>query len=346
MEDLGHVPGSSATFAEGLNNNGDVVGVCVYPDRNVLHTAFLWQQGVLFNLTANTDRRIERATRINDSGQIIAGSALFQTRDDFRFIEHPETRNAIKFVGTVRINWTVTLRAINNKGQIIGWAHIPVETPVDAGLPRHIRRSFLWEDGMFIDIVAEDGDFFQAYDINDNGVIVGSAHDGDRWAAYSLANGTRTDLGSLGDHTVPTAINENAEVVGEASVGSRNDEGDAAYHGFLWKNGEMIDLDQGTNHQTRPLDINNHTQIVGEHFDNSTESGPNFGFLWHDGRMYDLNEAVDDRGPWYIVRAVAINDDGQIACVAKRTVISHRQFGRDNPHIYTSLLLNPRRERP
>ena len=39
--------------------------------------------------------------------------------------------------------------------------------------------------------------------------------------------------------------------------------------------------------------------------------------LWSGGSMYDLNDLVDARSNWVLQSASAINDRGQIVCVAR-----------------------------
>ena len=82
------------------------------------------------------------------------------------FFVHPDQGHAI-------------LRAINNKGDVLGW--IDIFHPAEPERPprRKTRRSFLWSDGELRHIAARDGGKFQAYGLNDLGHVVGTADSSD-----------------------------------------------------------------------------------------------------------------------------------------------------------------------
>lgn len=97
------------------------------------------------------------------------------------------------------------------------------------------------------------------------------------------------DLGTLGgESSYATAMNDHGAVVGSSAVA------DGGFHGFVWRRGRMTDLGS-----FRPLDINNHGQMVG------TVDGADTAYLWRAGRLIDLGTlggtfsfptAISDRG--------------------------------------------------
>lgn len=329
--------------AYALNNRGQIVGMGGYPGSGFLWAAWLWQDGRLSALSMPNEGLASVAKDINDQGQIIGqayqligdhskadgdgdglqalpvgpggmrlgdkGSAPlrpFLMRDGrAEFFLHPDAGQ-------------VFLRAINNKGHIIGWSDTFHQVQPNQP-PRKTRKSFLWSDGRLTDLMARDGGRFQAYALNDMGQIVGTADspDGNHAShAWLWQNGRMSDLGTLGGYSIPNAINAVGQVVGESST-NQHDEGNPV-HGFLWQNGTMINLD-GTSEtqESRPLAINAHGQIVGR-LDFDVEDGPIYGFLWQDGKMHDLNELIDPALGWQIAEAVDINDCGQIACKGEK----------------------------
>ncbi len=343
--DLGTLPGGTMSKAHALNSRDQVVGMGGYPGNGFLWAAWLWQEGRLSALSMPNEGLAGVAEHINNQGQIIGqsyqligdhsgndadegglkalsvgqgvmrlgnkGSARFLPflmRDErAEFFLHPDAGQ-------------VSLRAINNKGHIIGWIDTFHQVQPNQP-PRETRKSFLWSEGKLMDIMAPDGGKFQAYDLNDMGQVIGTADSGEWSHAWLWQNGRMSDLGTLGRYSTPHAINVAGQVVGTSASDEQKREDDNPVHGFLWEGGTMINLD-GTSEtrESRPLAINAHGQIVGQL---DIKDGPIYGFLWQDGKMHDLNELVDPASGWQILEAVDINDQGQIACNAGRDGGSH-----------------------
>lgn len=99
-----------------------------------------------------------------------------------------------------------------------------------------------------------------AYDINNNGQIVGYSEYNGYWRAFLYENSTMTNLGTFGgDYSYARGINDNGQVVGQAKNGT------GYYRAFLYENGTMIDIGAlNNNGDTGAFDINNSGQIVGE----------------------------------------------------------------------------------
>ncbi|MDO8682417.1 MAG: DUF3466 family protein [Armatimonadota bacterium] len=118
------------------------------------------------------------------------------------------------------------------------------------------------------------GDGSLAFDVNDNGQVVGVAsRAGNNYApAFLWQNGSMQDLGTLGEspQSVATGINNSGQVVGYSEGG----------HAFLWQNGSMQDL--GVN--ATNVAINDNGQVVG------SLGGPSF--LWQNGSMQNLGNKM------------------------------------------------------
>jgi probable HAF family extracellular repeat protein len=219
---------------------------------------------------------------------------------------------------------------INNSGQVVGSA----DTASGAG------HAFLYSGGVMKDLGTGT-----AIGINDNGQIAGQ-----NAAGYAIlySSGAITVLGALGGNgSYATAINLNAQVVGNAST-----TGNAATHAFLYSGGTMKDLGTlgGTDSLATGLNnngqvvgsadsangyrraylyssgamadlgtfggnnswgwgINNNGQVVGSA---ETASGADRAFLYGGGAMADLNNLISTSAGWTLMDAMAINDNGQI----------------------------------
>lgn len=146
----------------------------------------------------------------------------------------------------------------------------------------------------------------ELYDINNHYDVVGYIDIGS--GNYALVQ----NLGNPNPTLLPipdgmascsaNSINDNGDIVGICSKSG-------AYQPVLWTDGGATALEVLPNEGTgggRANDINMNGQIVGN---------SNWGkaILWEDGQIYDLNELTPDY-PFFLTNAVAINDQGVIAC--------------------------------
>ena len=142
--------------------------------------------------------------------------------------------------------------------------------------------------------------------INDVGQVVGISAN----HAFLWANGTMTDLGTLGgDYSLANAINDRGQVVGE----SNTPQGET--HAFLWDQGTMSDL--GNAGETSSAhSINNSGGIVGAISSKNARRG---AVLWRSGQRLSLADlATSGSGS----TALAVNANGDIAGVSSGFVVS------------------------
>lgn len=154
------------------------------------------------------------------------------------------------------------------------------------------------------------GDYSRAYGINELGQVVGESRTATGTTrAFIWSNGTMTNLGTMPSYASPgweladstaRGINDLGQVVGACYDGDEN-------RGFVWQNGQMVDLSQGMA-DSMAYSINNRGQIAGwSEFPATWEQAA----LWDGGNLIRLGnlEGLDSPAKSY---AYGINDSGQI----------------------------------
>lgn len=186
MRDLGPF-GNKDVFARGANSKGQIVGALItgkkdsfpasdtFPDGQALPMTHpvLWTDGRLHDLGLPTGFTSGEADAINDQGQIIGDFRGHAANHKGRGYIHAFLWQAGKFqdLGTLG-GWDSFPYAINNKGQVVGFAEIAHKS---------VMHGFLWDHGAMRDInsLVSKGshwiDLPDATGINDRGQIVGAA---------------------------------------------------------------------------------------------------------------------------------------------------------------------------
>jgi probable HAF family extracellular repeat protein len=125
---------------------------------------------------------------------------------------------------------TSEAHAINNAGQVVGYANLADGSP----------HAFLWSEGSMRDLGTLGGANSWARGINDAGQVVGWAELADSHYyhhAFLWSGGTMQDLGTLGGSwSEASGINIAGQVVGGAEFA------DGSSHAFVWSGGSMRDL--------------------------------------------------------------------------------------------------------
>jgi len=193
-------------------------------------------------------------------------------------------------LGTLGGSVSVAL-AVNDLGQVVGGAD-----RVDG-----LRLAFLWENGVmtYLGNLAPGQTSTEAWDINDNGQIVGFAG----LNAFIWENGTMTALGHLSGpagNTAAFGINNAGQVVGISGLAV------AINHAFLWENGVMTDLGTLGGMRSIAWDINSAGQVCGASFSPTGEHA----FLWENGVMTDLTTPGAPGSGFS--QAFGINEAGQV----------------------------------
>lgn len=295
--DLGASPGAQVSWASGLNWLGRVVGTSyvgetwLSPQHGFVHNGQQMQDLGPAGFSSS-------AHAINTSGQI-AGSVS----------DGVDTRAVIWVngqaldLGHLGERWAEA-KDLNDRGQAVGYGW-------QAGYSA--QHAFLYSDGQLRDLGTLGGTYSYAEGINRwREVVGGSTLTPDGWDLYAFVwrNGRMHALPSFGcqsHYSFATDINDRSEIVGI----SHNDCGEAVrQRGFLYRNGQLIDIGDLGGGDTRPLAVNNTGQIVGYSL---TASGDPAWFIWDRGTMRNLQQLVDPQTPWLLSAANDINDRGEIA---------------------------------
>jgi probable HAF family extracellular repeat protein len=189
---------------------------------------------------------------------------------------------------------------INDKGEAVGYTRT-VTSEVS------IQMAFVYTDGQLKYL----NEMATGLDINNIGQIAGSAYKSvpkDTPAAlWEDGNITR-----LGTDSSPIGLNDLGQAVGEF-IGMS---GESPNNGYLWDNGNLIEIKAETGLATA-FDINNNTQIVGRMV---IEPGLTHGFIWENNKIVQDLGTLGGNG----ARAISINDLGH--------VIGDSNLVHDGPH--------------
>ena len=332
--DLGTL-GGSFSLAYGINDNGQIDGFSTLPGDTVQHS-FVIEKGVMTDLGTLGGVNSESFANLNNAIQV-AGTAETAVTD-------PNNENFCSFgtnlicLGFVWQNGIMSplstlggtngqAAAINNRGQVAGYAETSISDP-NCPAPQVLQyRPTLWTAGHAKPLPLYAGDTEgAAFWMNNAGQVVGAsgvcAPYDPRYAlplqprhALLWRDGKPVDLGSLGGQfqNAAFAINDRDQIVGGSDIS-----GDTYQHAFLWQKGVMTDLGtlQG-DVASAAVAINNRGQVTGVSID---ASGQNLrAFLWQNGSMYDLNSLIPANSPLYLLHGFGINSSGEIVGFAVNT---------------------------
>jgi probable HAF family extracellular repeat protein len=267
-------PGAVLTVANGINNNGDIVGgyelnhpiINPFPD-----SAYLLNSGGTFT-TINlpvSDAFTTVANGINDSGTIVgfyadndlANHAFIDTGGSFTIFQIPVS------VPSLHPNGDTEANGINNGGAVVG--HY-LDFTIDRGFTK------AGENITTINIPFTLGLATQLTGINNSGLIVGYYLDVDFTAFHGFLRDASGNFTSI-DVPFPDAIETIALGINDAgSIIGKYMDSDFNAHGFLYTGGNFFPIDFPGAIDTIASGINNSETIVGTY---SLPDGPEHGFI-------------------------------------------------------------------
>ena len=299
----------------GLSKNGDITGS--YTVCGQEFAGFLWSDGTLtfFGLE---ESKSGGPTDINSKLQAVGVKEGSTGHVGFRY----ENGKMID-VGMLPGSNFAEAHAINESGQIVGESSDVVNGPLGA---------FFWDNGNQFALELPVGPNSIAHDINDNSQVVGWMGQNAISTAYAEAflweNGKTTPLGipSPGVSSEARAISNNGLVCGVYAYPNPNG-GASIRRAFLWTEGVVTELGILPGYlRSLAMDVNNDSTVVGF----CSINLPTHAFIWRNGAMNDLNDFIPPELELELNQAVAINDNGQIAC-----------SGLDETGSFVAVLLTP-----
>ena len=234
-QDIGSLGGSTVE-AYDINGSGQVVGASEASGGGSLDDrAYVWKSGTMQVLTATWGTPV-RADGINEAGQV-AGTASHNTSGTHAFLWKDTNGNGQSDPGEVNDLGTLGglisfATEVNDLGEVVGYSYVGS----NSSDPSH---AFFWKDlnldgdgvtgagapdpGEMIDLGTLGGRFSSAYDLNDSGLVVGSAQtsmsSSDTHAFVWSSAGGMKDLNTVVPGTGWTfqdarAINDRGQIAG------------------------------------------------------------------------------------------------------------------------------------
>lgn len=280
--DLGTLDGTGNSYAKGINNLGQVVGMSQTTGSSDPR-AFLWTGASMTALSPSSSA----AFAINDQGQIAGWTS-----------EHGIV--AATWVGGIptTLNPLSYATANNDSGQMAG---------ITNSGGTHAAR---WDGSVMKDLGTLGGGQSNATGINDSGYVVGYSQKAgsNGWFATAWVGDAAIDLGG-GSNSYGYAVNNKGQVAGYSQK-------DGMGHATIWsETGEIVLSPHSTAH-TNAYGINDAGDVVGYAWDlNSVNQPYTRATLWEDGLQIDLNEFLSESAKnngWILAVANGINDQGWV----------------------------------
>jgi probable HAF family extracellular repeat protein len=331
-------PSNGTSEALAVNAGGTIAGSSSRPADPFSTIAVIADAQGMTPLAEPLAGGLSRAVDINDVGQIAGWDRIPGPTD--RRAAVVWNAGAPTVLNPLAQHLSARAFSVNEQGVVVGQS-----TPDGTG--GNGARAVRWDGVTAVSLGTLGGHQSLAQGINDLGQIVGwSQLAGGSVRATLWQSGSIIDLGSAGDYSSATAINNKGQVVGSST-------GPANARAFMWDQGRMINLGTlGQGGDSVAYDINDLGIVVGEY---NFQPGVTRGFVWYLGEMFDLTALLHDSSPgWTVTHARSINEDGQIAgracrpdlgCRAVRLEPVHTRYlseGATSPFFDTQIaLLNP-----
>src|SRR5664279_4864154 len=278
-----------------------------------------WRNGVVTDLGTLPGTNLSSgASWVSASGIIVGGSenGLIDP-----LLGAPENRGVIwtrngKIIdlGTLEGGNESFAAAVNNRGQVAGWAANTIPDPISMGCLAVCfttqTRGFVWHDGVMRDLGTLGGPDALTQSINERGQIVGISYTSSipnpdsgipTIDPFFWEDGRMEDIGTFGGtFGVANFINNRGQVVGTSNL-----VGDSTHHPFLWSRGILKDLGTLGGVNGEAYWINDSGDVVGRA--DVSGSSSHHAFLWKHGVMNDLGLI----SPWSCSTALSVNASNQ-----------------------------------
>lgn len=302
-----HVVGAPGSWATAINASGTVVGS--YPFSPSVTHGFVNTGTAMADLGSFGGETY--AADINDGGEAVGMS--FDSAGKRRAFLYVD--GSLKDLGTLGGDQS-SANAINNRGDIVGWAQL-THGELSEGRAFLLRRGSSMQDLGRFEVPDPEGDSI-AYGINERRQVVGASALGPYiptetpFPAFLYACEEMRNLGTLGGTTsTARAINAQGQIVGDASTTQFR-----YNHAFLYSRGTLHDLGVMKDGEASvALDINDHGQVVGIVSGSTGSTSWDRGFLYQNGSMRSLTSLLASSDGWSIAAGSGINERGQIAGV-------------------------------
>jgi probable extracellular repeat, HAF family len=311
LTDLGTL-GGSETFADSINDLGQVVGMSRLDGDSDTH-AFFYANGLMEDMAPINSGDIRASFRLglNNVGQIASGVVVDDAYYPAIFNRQTRQTTSLGTLGST-FGFTGVATGINDSGVAVGISYL------NSG----VRHGFVYRNGTMSDLGSLGG-YSGALALNRAGTAVGFSSDSPSGFQRAVIwnNGSILDI-SNGFESQARAINDSGQVVGETGTVTGNEEA------FLWSNGSSENLGTLTpGRNSEAFGINNERNIVGTSeaissitFQTNPITGvitivtnfQNHAFLYSNGSMLDLNSVISTNSGWELYYAFGINNSDQI----------------------------------
>lgn len=242
------IQGASRSYGSKANAWGQVVGAAMTTDANgaTLQTRAMRWNGPTGQSLGSLGGLHSAALGINDFGRIVGYSTLAGESQVRAFEWAGGVMSELRVPGGATQSYAYD---ISNQGHIVG-----------AYAGTRPARPIMWRDGVMYQLAIPDSSRTgTATAVNDSGLIVGNYEINQAYGTFAAVAWNqyfdRINLGNLGG-SFPYAVANDVNNLGQI-VGTSNSPG--GYTGFLWMNGQMVDL------RSRLLPGSPGSQIVSAH---------------------------------------------------------------------------------
>lgn len=325
-----------------INNRGQVVGTIKVEGRRGQLNAFIWDatRGMT-DLGVTVGKNVLGSAQINDEGQIAIPSVIpnpaVELWNGNRILLRSPTGELTDLGGRNSSERIL----LNNSGEM-------VFVREEQNVPEIVFRDCMGEC-----LTIEEGEFSPSIlleDLNDRGhLLFGKTRAEGGWEAHvwDRRHGARAVEAPVeGDRWFSgRRLNDGGQIVGMV-VQATGRSSPFEFYPYILSDGKLIELGTLGGMETKPNEINNLGQVIGDSgtsgarllrfvrgliphknkrlhaawkdieercFERALhESRQGAPFLWEEGRMWKIDDLIPDDSGWLLSDAIAINDRGQI----------------------------------